>query len=59
MPSTSEAQHRFMAAIAHSSKFAKKAGVPQSVGKDFTAADKGGKYDKGGYSKAAKHMKKR
>jgi hypothetical protein len=29
-----------MAAIAHSPSFAKKAGVPMSVGKDFTAADK-------------------
>jgi hypothetical protein len=30
-----------MAAVANNPKFAKKAGVPQSVGKDFTAADKG------------------
>ena len=29
-----------MEAIAHSPSFAKKVGVPQSVGKDFTAADK-------------------
>lgn len=29
-----------MEAVAHSSLFAKKAGVPQSVGKDFAAADK-------------------
>jgi hypothetical protein len=49
-----------MAAIAHSKKFAREAGVSQSVGKDFTAADKGGKYDKGGYaSKAAKRAKKK
>ena len=41
MPSVSAKQARFMAAIAHSKKFAKKAGVPQSVGKDFNAADKG------------------
>ena len=40
MPSTSKAQHKFMAAIANSPAFAKKAGVPQSVGKDFTTADK-------------------
>ena len=40
MPSSSKSQHKFMAAIAHSPSFAKKAGVPQSVGKDFTAADK-------------------
>jgi hypothetical protein len=37
-----------MAAIAHSPEFAKKAGVSQSVGKDFTAADKGRKFAKGG-----------
>ena len=30
-----------MEAVAHSPEFAKKAGVPQSVGKDFAAADKG------------------
>lgn len=40
MPSTSEKQHRFMEAVAHNSEFAKKAGVPQSVGKDFAEADK-------------------
>lgn len=39
MPSTSAKQHRFMEAIAHNPKFAKKAGVKQSVGKDFVAAD--------------------
>jgi hypothetical protein len=37
-----------MQAIAHSPEFAKKAGVSQSVGKDFTAADKGRKFEKGG-----------
>lgn len=30
-----------MAAIAHDKTFAKKAGVPQSIGKDFNEADKG------------------
>jgi len=39
MPSTSPAQHRFMEAIAHSPGFAKKAGVPQKVGRDFAKAD--------------------
>jgi len=34
--------------IAHSPKMAKKAGVPQSVGKDFAAADKGKKFKQGG-----------
>ena len=36
-----------MAAVANNASFAKKADVPQSVGKDFTAADKGIKF-KGG-----------
>ena len=48
MPSVSKKQHNFMAAVAHSPEFAKKAGVPQSVGKDFSTADKGRKFSKGG-----------
>jgi hypothetical protein len=48
MPSTSKKQHNFMAAIANSPSFAKKVGVPQSVGKDFTDADKGKKFGSGG-----------
>ena len=48
MPSTSAKQHNFMAAVAHNPAFAKKAGVPQSVGKDFNQADKGRKFSKGG-----------
>ena len=48
MPSTSKKQHNFMAAIAHNPSFAKKVGVPQSVGKDFNEADKGRKFGKGG-----------
>lgn len=39
MPSKSARQHRFMEAIAHSPSFAREAGVPQSVGKDFARAD--------------------
>lgn len=41
MPSKSPAQARLMAAAAHNPEFAKKAGVPQSVAKDFNRADKG------------------
>jgi len=52
MPSKSAKQHRFMEAIAHSPEFAKKAGVPQSVGKEFAAADKGKKFAVGGPSLA-------
>ena len=48
MPSVSKKQHKFMEAIAHSPAFAKKVGVPQSVGKDFAAADKGKKFGLGG-----------
>ena len=48
MPSTSKKQHNFMAAIAHSPAFAKKVGIPQSVGKDFNEADKGKKFGSGG-----------
>jgi hypothetical protein len=48
MPSSSKAQHNFMAAVANNPKFAKKAGVPQSVGKEFNEADKGRKFSKGG-----------
>lgn len=48
MPSTSKKQHNFMAAVAHSPSFAKKAGVPVSVGKEFVTADKGKKFSKGG-----------
>lgn len=44
-----------MEAIAHNTAFAKKVGVPQSVGKDFSAADKGRKFSKGG-SMATKNL---
>ena len=37
-----------MAAVAKNPKFAKKAGVPQSVGEDFLEADKGKKFRMGG-----------
>lgn len=43
MPSTSPAQARLMAAVAHNPDFAAKVGIPQSVGKDFNQADTGGK----------------
>jgi hypothetical protein len=48
MPSTSKKQHNFMAAVANNPKFAKKAGVPQSVGKEFNNADKGKTFKQGG-----------
>ena len=47
MPSVSKKQHNFMAAVANNPSFAKKAGVPQKVGQDFAAADKGKKFGTG------------
>ena len=52
MPSTSKKQHNLMEAVAHSPAFAKKVGIPQSVGKDFSDADKGKKFKKGGNTMA-------
>lgn len=46
MPSKSAKQARMMAAVAHDPAFAKKVGIKQSVGRDFTRAD------------AAKHKKR-
>jgi len=51
MPSTSKKQHNFMAAIANNPAFAKKVGIPQSVGQEFNNADKGKKFQKGGIMK--------
>ena len=48
MPSTSKKQHNLMAAVANNPAFAKRVGIPQSVGKDFMAADKGKKFVAGG-----------
>lgn len=41
MPAVSKKQERFMQAVAHSPKFAKKVGVPQSVGREFTKKEGG------------------
>jgi hypothetical protein len=54
VPSTSKKQHNFMEAVAHNPSFAKKVGVPQKVGQDFTNADKGRKFSKGGDTMATK-----
>ena len=56
MPSSSKKQHNFMAAVANNPSFAKKVGVPQSVGKDFSNADKGRKFKEGGDMKESKAM---
>lgn len=47
-----------MAAIAHNPAFAKKVGIPQSVGKDFNQADKGKKFGSGGMAKEDTKMDK-
>ena len=57
MPSKSPAQHRLMEGVAHSKAFAKKVGIPQSVGKDFAKADMGKKFKDGGGLYANIHAK--
>jgi hypothetical protein len=47
MPATSEKQKRFMDAAAHNPQFAKAAGVPVSVAKEFSNTSKGLKFGKG------------
>ena len=47
-----------MEAVAHNAAFAKKIGIPQSVGQDFANADKGRKFSKGGDMKNMKKFEK-
>ena len=54
MPSTSKKQHKFMEAIAHNKAFAKKVGIPQTVGQDFSNADKGKHFSRGGDMRSMK-----
>jgi len=53
MPSKTPKQAKFMRTVAHNADFAKKAGVPQSVGREFEAADEA-KADRGTH---LRHMK--
>ena len=48
MPSKSPAQHKLMNAVAHNPSFAKKTGIPQKVGKEFSKADEAKKMKGGG-----------
>ena len=48
MPATTEKQKKFMDAAAHSPAFAKKAGVPVKVAKEFSKESKGMKFGSGG-----------
>ena len=52
MPASSEKQKKFMDAAAHNPAFAKKAGVPQNVAKEFSEKSKGLKFGKGSGSRA-------
>lgn len=47
MPATSAKQKKFMDAAAHNPEFAKKAGIPTSVAKEFSSASKGQKFGTG------------
>ena len=47
MPSVSKKQHNLMAAVANNPAFAKKVGIPQSVGREFNKADKGKTFKEG------------
>ena len=47
MPAKSEKQKQFMDAAAHNPAFAKQAGIPVSVAKEFSGASKGLKFGKG------------
>jgi hypothetical protein len=60
MPAVSEKQERFMRAVAHSPKFAKKVGVPQSVGREFSKKEGGPvKESKAMVKKELEFMKKK
>lgn len=48
MPATSEKQKRFMDAAAHNPAFAKAAGIPVSVAKEFSESSKGKTFGSGG-----------
>ena len=59
MPTVSKKQERFMQAVAHNPAFAKKAGVPQSVGKEFTKSGGGMAESKKMMAKEVSFMKKK
>lgn len=59
MPTVSKKQEKFMQAVAHNPAFAKKAGVPQSVGKEFTKSGGGMAESKKMVGKEIAFMKKK
>jgi len=58
MPSKSPAQHRLMEMVAHDPVAAKRLGIPQSVGREFSAADHAKKLHEQGKKMAAAVGKK-
>ena len=56
MPAVSEKQKKFMDAVAHNKGFAKKVGVPQSVGAEFSDKSKGMKFGSGGKTRADRQV---
>ena len=48
MPSVSKKQHNLMAMVANNPTKAKELGIPQKVGAEFTKADKGKTFNRGG-----------
>jgi hypothetical protein len=56
MPAVSEKQKRFMDAAAHNPSFAKKAGIPSKVAKEFSEKSKGMKFGSGGKSRADRQV---
>lgn len=59
MPAKSAKQERFMRAVAHSPSFAKKVGVPMSVGREFTKSGGGMAESKKMVGKEVAFMKKK
>lgn len=59
MPAVSAKQEKFMRAVAENPKFAKKVGVPQSVGREFTKAEGGMAESKAMMKKEVAFMKKK
>ena len=59
VPATSAKQKKFMDAAAHNPAFAKKAGVPVKVAKEFSKASKGQTFKQGGEMKDSKAMVKK
>ena len=59
MPAKSAKQEKFMRAVAHSPSFAKKVGVPMSVGREFTKSGGGMAESKKMMGKEIAFMKKK